>query len=524
MDGSAGVGRPVRVLPAREDVDTILRGTGRVELRSEPALGVPVTPVGRTLALGAGLALIPAAIGLAGLGRYGWDRDELYFLAAAHHPSLGYVDFPPLTAWIGWLVVELAGPTLGGLRLATAVASWSSVVVIALIARELGGTFRAQAIAAAAWACSPLVLGGASIFHPTMLDIGAQVAFAWLATRAIVREQPRLWLLAGVVAGVGIEAKYTILLTLAALAVAMVATAAGRDHLRSPWLWAGVGVAVLLWVPNLAWQVQHGWPSIAFSSSQRAKTAADTPVPAYLAETVLFAGAGAVLAVVGLRWLWRRGLAVLALVPLMVYAGWLVERGRGYYPVPPFALAVAAGSIAAERRTRLLAGAGAVGVLTVVIAGPVVAPVLPSRFAIDHGYVDAGFFKDEFGWPELTDQVAAAWRREGLRPNTAVVLAENYGEAGALARFGPARGLPAPLSGHLSWQYWRPRSLPQRDALMVGFDATVLDRLCASWHADGTITNAAGVDNEERGHVISRCRLAAPLGTIWNRAIARTEL
>jgi hypothetical protein len=495
-----------------------------VELRSESALEVPAAPAGRTLLLGAGLALIPAAIGLAVLGRYGWHRDELYFLAAAHHPSLGYVDFPPLTAWIGWLVVELAGPTLGGLRVATAVASWSSVIVVALIARELGGTLRAQAIAAAAWACSPLVLGGGSLFHPTMLDIGAQVAFVWLATRAIVREQPRVWLIAGIVAGVGIEAKYTILLTLAALAIAMAATATGRRHLRSPWLWGGVGVALLLWVPNLVWQVQHDWPSLAFSSSQRAQTAADTPVPAYLGESVLFAGAGAVLAIVGLRWLWTRGLAVLALVPLLVYAGWLLERGRGYYPVPPFAVAVAAGSIAAAHRPRVLAGAGAVGLLTLLIAGPVVVPVLPTRFAIDHGYVDAGFFKDEFGWPELTDQVAAAWRRDGLQPATAVVLAENYGEAGALARFGPARGLPAPLSGHLSWQYWRPRDLPQREALMVGFDPSVLGRLCATWHTDATISNAEGVDNEERGRVIARCRLVAPLGTMWDRAIARTEL
>ena len=495
-----------------------------MELRSEPALEAPTTTVGRSLLLGAGLALIPVAAGLAFLGRYGWHRDELYFLAAAHHPSLGYVDFPPLTAWIGWLVVQLAGPTLDGLRATTAVVAWSSVVVVALIARELGGSLRAQTIAAAAWACSPLVLGGGSLFHPTMLDVGAQVAFLWLATRAIVREQPRVWLIAGAVAGIGIEAKYTILLTLAALAIALAVTSTGRAHLRSPWLWAGMAVALALWVPNLVWQVQHDWPSLAFSSSQRAKTAEDTPIPAYLGESVLFAGAGAVLAVIGLRWLWRRGLAVLALVPLLVYAGWLVERGRGYYPLPPLAVAVAAGAIAAERRPRVLAGAVAVGLVSLLVAGPVVVPMLPTRFAIDHGYVDAGFFKDEFGWPELTDQVAAAWRREGLTPDRAVILAGNYGEAGALAHFGPTRGLPPPLSGHLSWQYWRPRALPQRDALMVGFDPTVLDRLCTAWHTDAVITNADGVDNEERGRLIARCRLAAPLGTLWDGAIARTDL
>jgi Dolichyl-phosphate-mannose-protein mannosyltransferase len=495
-----------------------------VEPRSAVAATTPTTSVGRTLLLGAGLALIPAAIDLIFLGRYGWHRDERYFLSAARHPSFGYVDFPPLTAWIGRAVVELAGPSLDRLRVATAVASWSSVVFAALIARELGGSLRAQAIAAATWACSPLVLGAASIFHPTMLDIGAQVATLWLATRAIVREDPRVWLPAGIVAGVGIEAKYTILLTLAALAVALAVTRQGRRHLRSPFLWAGVGVAAALWVPNLGWQLQHGWPSLAFSSSQRAETAADTPPLAYVAQSVLFAGAGAVLAIVGVHRLWRRDLAVLALVPVLVYAGWLLERGRGYYPVPALAVAVAAGAIAAERRPRLLVGAAAVGLATLAIAGPVVVPMLPQRFAIDHGYVDAGFFKDEFGWPELADQAAAAWRREGLRPDAAVLLAANYGEAGALAHDGPARGLPPALSGHLSWQYWRPAALPQRDALTVGFDATALDRLCSAWHVDARIANANGVDNEERGRLIARCRLVAPLGTLWDRMIARTDL
>ncbi len=270
--------------------------------------------------------------------------------------------------------------------------------------------------------------------------------------------------------------------------------------------------------------MRHDWPSLAFSSSQRAQTAADTPPLAYLAESVLFAGAATVLALVGLRRLWRTGLRVLALVPLIVYAGWFVERGRAYYPLPAFAVAVAAGAIAVERRSRVLVATGAVGLVTLAIAAPVIVPLLPQRVAIDHGYVDAGFFKDEFGWPELADQVAAAWRAQGLQPRDAVVLAGNYGEAGALARYGPARGLPAPLSGHLSWQYWRPAALRQRIAITVGYDADALSRLCRAWRPLARITNRAGVDNEERGRLIARCDLIAPLGELWQGRIARNDL
>jgi hypothetical protein len=123
----------------------------------------------------------------------------------------------------------------------------------------------------------------------------------------------------------------------------------------------------------------------------------------------------------------------------------------------------------------------------------------------------------------MVGQVAAAWRAEHLDGGHAVVLAGNYGEAGALALLGPAAGLPEPLSGHLSWQYWRPSSLPQGTALTVGLDAGDLARLCRTWRPLARISNAAGVDNEEQGRVVAICRLRAPVGELWS-GIARTTL
>ncbi len=485
--------------------------------------GLPPTPVTATLRVGGAVAVIPVVLGVAFLGRYGWDRDELYFLAAARHPSLGYVDFPPLVAWIGWVVEALVGPSLEALRVASAVIAWSSVVVVALIARELGGSLRAQAIAAVGWGCAPLILGAGSIFHPTMLDVGIQAVLVWLVVRIVVRDEPRLWPVVGLVAGVGIEAKYTILVTLAALLAALALTADGRRVLAGRGIWIASAVALVLWVPNLAWQAHEGWPSLAFASSQQAKTAADTPVPAYLAEGLLFAGAGVVLAIAGVRYLWRQGLRSLALWPVLVWVIWLLERGRAYYPLPVLVVAVAAGAVSVERHRRWLVLAGLLGAGAVLVAGPVVVPLLPTRFAVDHGYVQAGFFKDEFGWPDMVDQVAAAWRSERLDSRHAVVLAGNYGEAGALALLGTARGLPTPLSGHLSWQYWRPRSLPQRTALTVGIYPGDLATLCRSWRPVAQITNAAGVANEERGRLIAICHLRAPIGTLWS-SIARNAL
>jgi 4-amino-4-deoxy-L-arabinose transferase-like glycosyltransferase len=478
-------------------------------------------------------AAVPVVVGLPFLGRYGWDRDELYFLAASHHLAFGYVDFPPLVALLGRAVVWVFGPSLGALRLATAVIGASSAVFVALCARELGGGVRAQAGAAVGWATAPLLLGAASIFHPTWLDLAAQTATLYLVLVAATRPAPRMWIAAGVVAGLGLEAKYTIAVLLAALLAGFAATSR-REIFRSRGSWLAVAIAVLVLVPNIAWQVAHGWPSAEFSSSQRAKTADDTPPLTYLAQALAFLAAGAVVAFVGTVWMWRRSLLrPFAIAAVIVFAGFALEQGRAYYPLPAMALAVAAGAVAIERwrparrwaRPTVLAALVAFQLALAAAAGPIVLPVRTTAGMIQSGLWEDSFYKDEIGWPELTAQTARAWR--SLAPaerRRAAILAQNYGEAGALAYYGPALGLPPPLSGHLSWQYWRPDALPQRTLVTVGVDPSVLRTLCTTFRRVATIENRWRLDNEERGRTIDVCRLPRPLGAIWNDRIATDEL
>ena len=172
----------------------------------------------------------------------------------------------------------------------------------------------AQFGAALAWAVTPFVLGSASIFHPTWLDALSWAAFLYVATRILVRPEPRLWPLLGVIAGLGMEAKYTIAFLLVAFVVALLAF--DRGALRTRGFWIAAGITILFALPNLAWQVRHGWPSLEFASSQNAKTASDTSRPAYVAELILFVGGVIVVAVVGVVWLWRRRLRALAAVPV----------------------------------------------------------------------------------------------------------------------------------------------------------------------------------------------------------------
>lgn len=265
-----------------------------------------------TFLIGLSGAVALVAVSAPFMSRYGWDRDELYFVSAAHHLALGYVDFPPVIALVGWLVDRLAPGSLLALRMVSLVAGAATVILVAFIARELGGGRRAQWIAAMAWALTPYILGSASIFHPTWLDALAWASFLYVAVRLLVRREPRLWLLLGLIAGVGLEAKYTIGFLVLAFAAALI-MGGERRQLASVWPWVGLAIAIGLLVPNVTWQVQHGWPSVHFFASQNAQTSSGTSRPAYVAQQLLFLGSTGVLACAGVVWLWRRGLRALAL-------------------------------------------------------------------------------------------------------------------------------------------------------------------------------------------------------------------
>ena len=443
-------------------------------------------------------ALVRAAVASTGtvlvvvafLGRYGWDRDELYFLSASKRPTWGYVDFPPLTAWLAWGVRQLAGDSLVALRLTCLAAGVGTTFFVVLIARELGGGRFGQLAAGFAWSLSPYVLGSASIFHPTWLDALAWSAVVYLATRILVRPEPRLWPLLGVVAGIGLEAKYTMAFLLAGLGLALLLFDRRLLRTRGPWI--ALAIAVALLVPNLVWQAQHGWPSVEFASSQNAKSAADTPPPTYVIEQVLFLAGVLILSVIGVVWLWRQRLRVLAALPVILFLVFLVERGRAYYAMPAYVVAVAAGGVALERarrRRRWVALIAVFQVAVCVVAVPAIVPVLPERLLISTGEWKVGFFKDEIGWPELTHQTEAVWsslpaaeRAERCRPRR------------QLRRGGSARTLRPP---GVAARAERPSELAVL-ATSTAPAALPRDRRCRSGNARLAVQQLAGQSHDRQ--------------------------
>jgi 4-amino-4-deoxy-L-arabinose transferase-like glycosyltransferase len=464
-------------------------------------------------------AAIKLALTMAFANRYGWHRDELYYLASSRHLALGYVDYPPLVPLLAAADQAVAAGSLVALRLLPALAGTGVLVLSALIARELGGSTRAQAWTAFAVLLSPMYLGGNLMFQTVAFD-ELMWAIALLVFARLLRErQQRLWLVLGVVVGVGLETKFTI----AALPVAIflsVLLSPRRGTLVSIWPWAGAAIALVLFAPNLAWQATHDWISVQYTLTHRGHT--DGPVAYWLQQLFLFNPLFLVPCIAGMVGLWRDG----RFVPL-VYTAVLVELiffatgGKSYYPAPIYPVLYAAGAIWLDARLRSPAGIATLATAAAVFVAvllPIGLPVLPAQtMASIKLWQTRKDYADMVGWPELVQQTAQVYRSlpADQRANTMIVTS-NYGEAGAVDYYGHELGLPGAVSPHLTYYYWAPPGMDPTTLVLVGFSLDDGNRMFGDCHAAGTVTNSLGVHNDEYGSPILICsNLRRPLWSVW---------
>jgi len=452
------------------------------------------------------------ALELAVSARYGFHRDELYFIVAGRHPALGYVDQPPLAPLIARLATSALGTSPTAVRIVPALVGGAVVVGAGLTARTLGGGRFAQVLAPVATACAPVVLASAHLAGTTVFDLAAWTFTIWFVLRAVVEGRERCWLAAGTVAGLGLENKDLILLLAAALAVGLLATPA-RAVLATRWPWSGAAVALVLWAPNLAWQLANGAPGLAMASSLRAEHSGAGDYLGFLPGQVLLVGILAFpIVVLGFRHLAARRELHFVLVTAGVVVAYVfaVIPGRVYYTAGVLPVLFAAGGCRIERpgaprfRRRLWMAAPPVGaVLSLVL----VLPVLPlSTFArmsfLHKTSYDLG---ETVGWPQLTRQVADVYDAlPGNQRGDASIFTSNYGEAGALAIYGPASGLPQPLSGHNTYWLWGPAGAPDRVVVAVG-SVDQLRPHFARCRRDSTFHSPDDVDNDENGTAIWIC-------------------
>lgn len=502
------------VLPgSRDDVGS----PGRVAARTRPpvawALIVPVAA--------AELVLL-----LVTANRYGYHRDELYFRVAAKHPAWGYDDQPPLTPLLGRLSEWGFGSDPRGLRVVSAIAVAAVVILVALIARELGADRSGQAVAALATAASAAAMAVGHLLSTTTFDLLVWVTLVLLVARILGGGSDRQWLLVGLVAGIGLENKQLVLLLLASLASGYI-VARRVGPARSPWLWAGAALALALWAPNLVWQAQHGWPQLELADEIGAEDPTGNRLQLLPLQLLLIGPFLAPLWIGGLWWLLRNaaarpyrplGIAYVALLLIVLLTG-----GKPYYTMGLLVPLLAAGAVLAEERlragktTRLRLGI-AIGV-SAVVAAAITLPFVPVAElhatpipAIDEDAVET------VGWPAFVRTVAAVRDRLPASERAgAVVLAGNYGEAGAIARYGPALGLDRVYSGHNAfWRFDRPPD-GAAPVIVVGYRSreALRDRF-EDCRLSARIDNGVDLDNEEQGGPVWTCaRTATPWSKLW---------
>jgi 4-amino-4-deoxy-L-arabinose transferase-like glycosyltransferase len=448
---------------------------------------------------------------LAFASRYGWQRDELYYRVAGQHLARGYVDFPPVTALLARLASTLFGTSLTGFRASCVLAGAGVVVMAAIVARDLGGGRAAQLAAAVGVGFSPILLGSNGLFQPVSFDQLVSFLLLLLALRLASRPSRRLWLSIGLVVGVGAETKYTLVV----LATVLLASFAllRRDVFDRISLVCALGLAAALAVPNLVWEAEHGWISVHWFLHPGPSATSETR-PQFLINMLLQTGLVAVpVAVLGAQSLWRdRRVRPLALTMVATVSVYFALNGKFYYSAPVALFAVAAGAVplarwAAPGHGRWRSTAVAFTIAT-LIALPLAVPILPLRTAIDWGVIGGrSDYQDEIGWPGLASAVSKAAAR------APVVVAANYGEAGALSLFG-AR-LPPIVSGDMSFRYWHP-PLTAISGIVIGYGPAQLAQLCRSYQTISRVAMPSGVSNEERGAIISHCSFnGGSLANIW---------
>jgi 4-amino-4-deoxy-L-arabinose transferase-like glycosyltransferase len=473
---------------------------------------VPWRPV---LLLAGGLTVLLLAVA----NRYGWHRDELYFLEAGkHHLAWGYIDQPPFTPFIAKLADLLAPGNLVVLRTLPALMAALDVVLAALIGRELRGGRTAQIACAATMVACGFAMGVSHLLSTATFDLAAWMALLWCACRLLRTDDARWWVAFGAISGAALLNKDLVPILAIALLVGLVIERRWV-LLRSRWLVVGAVLALAIAAPNLVWQSQHGWPQQDMARAL-AKRLAGENRSELLPLQLLFSGPLLVPVLwAGFRALasaaWARGYRVL----LWAWGAGVVlcfaTAGRPYYVLPLTQVVVLTGVVAWVREGRqralpwLLVPSAAV---TIVLA----LPLLPVRDVDVPAAVNEAV-AETVGWPQLADQVAGVVR--SLPPaeqRHVVLLTGTYGEAGALARFGPARSLPRAYSGHNSYaDFGRPH-----DDHAVVVAIRMRPASLARWFDDcrvvAHVDNGLGVDNEVQGQPIVVCRgQHVPWSRIW---------
>ena len=441
-------------------------------------------------------AILKLSIHLLANRGYGFFRDELYYIACGEQLDFGYVDHPPFVALVTKLSRLLLGDSLFALRLFPAIAGAIVVFLTGLLVRELGGKKFAQVLGCVAVIISPVFLVTGNHMSMNPFDHLFWALSALLMIRILKTENTKLWLVLGVVLGLGLQNKHSLFFFGFGLLAGLVLTSA-RKHLFTLELWLGVTVAFIIFLPHLIWQFIHGFPSIEFiRNASLYKNISLSPLEFLMGQIMEMHIFLFPLLLLGLLYYLfiksAKPFRVFGWMYLAIFGLFILTSAKTYYIAPIYPLMFAGGAVAFElwigkRRLGWLKAATLAFLCGgALLSAPIALPVLPVETYIKYtkflGIKPAQIenhemgklpqhFADMFGWEELTRSVHDVYL--GLSPEDQAkcgIFAQNYGEAGAIDFFGRKYGLPKAISGHNNYYLWGPGQYSGEVMIVIGGD------------------------------------------------------
>ena len=484
----------------------------------------------------AAVALLGGALHLLTITSYGWFRDELYYIACGNHLDFGYVDHPPLVALIARLT-QLLGGSLTVTRLPSLLALMAVIWLCGRIAREMGGNAWAQGLAALCALVAPVYLFVFHILSMNSFDILFWTLGAWIVVKILNGGDPRLWLLFGLVCGLGLQNKHSLLFFGFGIFAGLLLTPE-RRHFRERWIWLGGAIAALVFLPHVIWQVTHGWPTAEFvQNATEHKNVALSPLAFFGEQVTQMHPLTFPVWLAGLVWLFRSRYRVLGWAYVAAFLVLISQASKAYYLAPAYPPLFAAGAVAIEswiRKPALRVALPALLLIGGALTAPLTLPILPvetfTRYARALGIEASAaerhemgalpqHFADMHGWEEMVAEVARVYN--SLTPEeqkTAGIYGQNYGEAGAVDLLGRKHGLPKASSGHNNYFFWGPQGSSD-PTLIIGGDPEDHRRVFQDVRPAGTIRCGGLCMPYEDNQTVWIARgLKAPLGQIWPRA------
>jgi len=494
------------------------------EIQAAPGSGEQQSWFADGMFIAAWLALGNFLLHLYFNNRYDYFRDEFDYMACGQHLAWGFVDHPPLIPFLVKISRLVLGDSLRSIRIVPALATSAALLLTTLIARELGGKRFAVVLSAVSFLIAPMYLSDGSLLTTNCLEPLLWMGCVYFAILAIKRNDPRYWLWFGVVAGVGLEEKYSIAVFGFAVVIGLLLSNQRRVFAEK-WIYLGGALALLIFLPNLLWNIQHHWPFAELMHNIKAEGRDVTLSPlAFFAQQILLLHPL-------LTPVWVTGVLAFffseRLKPyrflgwsyLAAFTTFVVLKGKNYYLAPIYPVFLAAGAMVIEEFIARSRQAWLKPVIvTVLVAGgawlaPIVVPVLSVDqfiaymhalpFAIprsEHSHMRAilpQHYADQFGWREMVATVNVAYEKltPQERPGCGI-FAQDYGQAGAIDFFGRQYGLPPALSGHQSYFLWGPRGYSGNCLIVLDDRREVLEGLFENVEYVGTSDNPYALERE----------------------------